>query len=106
MPARRFLRRGTTECHNEEGSKLNFLLSQELEDLIRRRLATGLYQSASEVVEEALHLLEEREVIVQLRRDRLLGDLAEGISQANSRQLVDADEVMKGLAAKANPFEE
>jgi antitoxin ParD1/3/4 len=85
---------------------LNFLLSQDLEDLIRRRLATGLYQSASEVVEEALHLLEEREVLVQVRRDRLLRDLSEGISQANNRQLVEADDVMKGLAAKANPFEE
>jgi antitoxin ParD1/3/4 len=85
---------------------VNFLLSQELEELIRKRLATGLYQSASEVVEEALHLLEEREVLVQLRRDRLLRDLTEGISQANNRQLVEADDVMKGLAAKANPFEE
>ena len=85
---------------------MNFLLSQELEDLIRRRLATGLYQSASDVMEEALHLLEEREVVVQVRRDRLLRDLSEGISQANSRQLVDAEDVMKGLAAKSNPFEE
>ena len=85
---------------------MNFLLSQELEELIRRRLATGLYRSASEVVEEALHLLEEREVVAQLRRDRLLADLAEGISQANSRQLVDAEDVLKGLAAKANPYEE
>lgn len=85
---------------------MNFLLSQELEELIRRRLATGLYRSASEVVEEALHLLEEREVVAQMRRDRLLADLAEGISQANSRQLVDAEDVLKGLAAKANPFEE
>jgi antitoxin ParD1/3/4 len=89
-----------------EDATLNFLLSQDLEELIRKRLATGLYQSASEVVEEALHLLEEREVIVQLRRERLLRDLTEGISQANNRQLVEADDVMKGLAAKANPFEE
>jgi len=41
-----------------------------------------------------------------LRRDRLLRDLVEGISQANNRQLVEAEDVMKGLAAKANPFEE
>jgi len=40
-----------------EDATLNFLLSQDLEELIRKRLATGLYQSASEVVEEALHLL-------------------------------------------------
>lgn len=55
---------------------MNFLLSQELEDPIRRRLATGRYGSASEVVEEAPHLLEEREAVVQLRRDRLLADLS------------------------------
>ena len=85
---------------------MNFVLSQALEALIRERLATGLYQSASEVVEEALHLLEEREVLVQVRRDRLLRDLSEGIAQANNRQLVEVADVMAALAAKANPFEE
>ncbi len=85
---------------------MNFVLSQDIEDLIRKRLATGLYQSAGEVVEQALFLLEEREVITQLRRERLLRDLSEGISQANVRQMLDSDEVLRGLESKSNPFEE
>lgn len=89
-----------------KGANVNFLLNREIEDLIRRRLATGLYQSASEVVEEALLLLEEREVLAQMRRERLLRDLSTGISQANNRQLIGAEDVMKGLHSKANPFEE
>jgi antitoxin ParD1/3/4 len=44
-------------------------LTPELERLVQKKVATGRYGSASEVVREALRLLEEREAarIVELR---------------------------------------
>ena len=39
---------------------LNVNLTPELEAMVRDKVATGLYSSASEVVREALRLMEER----------------------------------------------
>jgi antitoxin ParD1/3/4 len=40
---------------------MNVSLTPELEELIRRKVESGMYGSASEVVREALRLLEERD---------------------------------------------
>lgn len=40
---------------------MNVNLSPELEELIRQKVAAGLYTSPSEVIREALRLLEEQE---------------------------------------------
>src|SRR5208283_6132171 len=42
-------------------SSMNVSLTSALEDYIRRKVATGLYNNASEVVREALRLMVERE---------------------------------------------
>ncbi len=72
-------------------------LSPELEELIRRKLRTGFYDSPAQVVEEALLLLEERDQVLRLRRDRLLRDLADGVFQANNRELIGSAQVFAGL---------
>ncbi|GIW05067.1 MAG: hypothetical protein KatS3mg059_1687 [Thermomicrobiales bacterium] len=46
---------------------MNVSLTPELEELIRRKVASGMYGSASEVVREALRLLEERDRLAHLR---------------------------------------
>lgn len=84
---------------------MNIPLSRELEDLIRRKVASKDYLSASHVVEEALRLLDERDQVLVLRQQRLLQQLANAVSQANSRQLIGAEEVFAGLAAKAAALE-
>ena len=49
---------------------MNVSLTRELERLINDKVGTGSYQTASEVVREALRLLKLRdEGLVQLRRD-------------------------------------
>jgi antitoxin ParD1/3/4 len=72
-------------------------LSAELEDLIRRKLRTGNYDSPTQVVEEGLLLLEERDQVLALRRERLLRELANGVFQANNRELIDGAQVFAGL---------
>ena len=50
--------------------RVNVSLTPELERLITDKVETGSYQTASEVVREALRLLKQRdESLVQLRKD-------------------------------------
>ena len=50
---------------------MNVSLTPELERLVSRRVASGRYGSASEVVREALRLLEERESFRKARLEQL-----------------------------------
>jgi putative addiction module CopG family antidote len=83
-----------------------FSLSAALEDLIRRKVSSGSYDSAAQVIEEALILLEERDQLLAMRRERLVRELASGILQADNRQFVDGSQVFQGLANKASVAEE
>jgi len=60
---------------------MNVSLSHEMESWIQQKVASGLYQSASEVVREALRLLHEREQLHEMRVAELRRELAIGLSQ-------------------------
>ncbi len=47
--------------HTETSHAMNVSLTSALEEYVRRKVATGLYNNASEVVREALRLMVERE---------------------------------------------
>jgi antitoxin ParD1/3/4 len=66
------------------GTTMNVSLTPQLEAMIRRRVESGRYNNASEVVREALRLLEEHEQVMHLRsllavglEDERRGDLVE-----------------------------
>lgn len=80
---------------------MNLSVTAELQEFIRARVASGAYDSAAQVLEEALLLLEERDHLHTLRRERLLRDLASGVFQADNRHLVASGEVFQGLSTKA-----
>jgi antitoxin ParD1/3/4 len=63
---------------------MNVSLTPQLEAMIRERVASGRYNNASEVVREALRLLEERE-----RLDHLRSLLAVGLEQAERGELIE-----------------
>jgi antitoxin ParD1/3/4 len=52
---------------------MNVSLTPELEKLVAERVTSGRYASASEVIREALRLLEERDRLNRLRDDVQLG---------------------------------
>lgn len=81
-------------------------LSLEQEILVRAKVDSGEYDSWAQVIREALILLEERDQIRDLRKERLLLEIAVGINQANSRQLVDGLEVFRRLRSKASEHAE
>lgn len=76
---------------------MNVTLTPQLEAMIRERVASGRYSDASEVVGEALRLLEERE-----RLDHLRSLLAVGMEQAKRGELVElTPELMDEIAERA-----
>lgn len=64
---------------------MNVHLTPELEQLVHAKVRSGRYNSASEVVREALRLMEQRDEVRQIqlqglrsRMDRALGESARG----------------------------
>jgi antitoxin ParD1/3/4 len=76
---------------------LNVSLTPELEKFIQSRVATGRYQTASEVIREGLRLLQ------LLERDRdeafkaLKAKLKRGAEQAERGEFVEPEEVLKKI---------
>ncbi len=79
---------------------MNVSLTPELEQLIHRKVRTGVYLSASEVVSEALRLLEERDKLQALRLDELRNEIQVGIEQADRGELLDGPEAFEKLREK------
>jgi antitoxin ParD1/3/4 len=57
---------------------MNVNLTPELEELVRQKVASGRYSSASEVVREALRLMEEKDKLLHAKLDQLREDIREG----------------------------
>jgi antitoxin ParD1/3/4 len=58
---------------------INVNLTPQLEALVRSKVASGLYTSASEVVREALRLLEEQDRTREARLEQLRGEIRRGL---------------------------
>ena len=76
---------------------MNISLTPELEDFVSSRVASGLYQSASEVVRQGLRLLREQEITRQTQLERLRNQIKLGLDQAKRGELLDGEEVFREL---------
>jgi len=65
---------------------MNVHLTAELEEFVQKKVESGLYGSASEVVREALRLLARRDA-----QDRLEGLLLEGLDSGEAREMSAKD---------------
>ena len=63
---------------------MNVNLTPQLEDLVRRKVASGMYTSASEVVREALRLMEGQDQLRAARLAQLRNDIQEGLDSGAS----------------------
>lgn len=62
---------------------MNVSLTPELEKFVNQQVASGMYQTASEVVRDGLRLLRERDGMGHQRLEDLRKEIAVGIDQAN-----------------------
>ena len=58
---------------------MNINLTPHLEEMIRRKIESGSYNSASEVVREALRLLEQEDQLRNLKLQKLRHDIQDGL---------------------------
>jgi len=66
----------------EAAVSMNVNLTPQLEELVRQKVASGLYTSASEVIREALRLLEEQDRMRAAKLDQLRHDIQDGLASS------------------------
>lgn len=71
----------------------NIALTPHFDRFVRTKVTSGRYQSASEVVREALRLLEEREQEREQSRTRLRQDIEVGWQQSQRGETVAGPDV-------------
>ena len=59
---------------------MNVSLSPQLEAMVKDKVASGRYTSASEVVREALRLMEQRDQLSAMRLQQLQQDIQDGLA--------------------------
>ncbi|PSB14785.1 type II toxin-antitoxin system ParD family antitoxin [Phormidesmis priestleyi ULC007] len=76
---------------------MNVSLTPELEQFVQAKVKTGSCLSASEVVREALRLLDDRDRLREIRIDTLRKEIAIGIEQSDRGEVFDGEEVTQEL---------
>lgn len=76
---------------------MNVSLPPELEQFVHAKVKSGQYLSASDVIQEALRLLEERDRLQEIRLEILRQEIAIGIEQSDRGEVFDGEEVIQEL---------
>jgi antitoxin ParD1/3/4 len=63
---------------------LNISLTPQLEEMVRQKVSGGLYNSASEVVREALRLMEAQDRLQAVKLEQLRQDIRDGLNSGES----------------------
>lgn len=84
---------------------MNIHLTAELEHLVQTKVQSGGYNSASEVVREALQLMEERDRMLVLRKDIIRKKIDEGLQSLRRGEGVDGDAVFDRIEAELDTLE-
>ncbi len=80
---------------------MNISLPRQLEQWVKERVDTGMYDSASEVIREALRLLREQEDLKLLRAQELRRQLQVGVEQLDRGAARAFDEAVTSEVKKA-----
>ena len=73
---------------------MNVNLTPQIEEMVRRKVASGLYTSASEVVREALRLMDEKDRVRAVKLEQLRQDLRDGLDSREPTPW-DAEEIKR-----------
>jgi antitoxin ParD1/3/4 len=84
---------------------MNVYLSPELEQLVQSKVKSCRYNCASDVVCEALRLLEQRDEVSTRRKGEIGEQIEEGWQSAERGELVDGEEVFDRIDTELQPME-
>jgi antitoxin ParD1/3/4 len=79
------------------GAAMNVSLTPELEQLVTEKVESGRYTSASEVIREALRLLEEHDQLKQQRLAQVREKIDRGLQQLDAGEGISAQEARERL---------
>ena len=71
---------------------MNVSISPQLEEWIQEKVQSGYYQTASEVIREALRLLREKEQFREIKIEELRKRIAAGIDDLENGRFTDFDQ--------------
>jgi antitoxin ParD1/3/4 len=90
---------GIPVADSKRSLAMNVSLTPELETLIHNKVSNGRYTSASEVVREALRLMEERDEVQELYKASMREKIAAGVASLRAGQGSDGEAFMAKLDA-------
>ncbi|MCA2968181.1 MAG: type II toxin-antitoxin system ParD family antitoxin [Acidobacteriaceae bacterium] len=76
---------------------MNVHLTPELEQLVQTKVQSGRYNSASEVVREALRLMEQRDELRAIQIQELRSRMDRALAESTRGEGADGEEFMQGL---------
>jgi len=84
---------------------MNLQLTPELEELVQSKMNSGRYSSASEVVREAMGLMEERDRLLVARKDEIRNKIADGLQSLRLGKGVDGEAVFDRIEVEIDDLE-
>lgn len=79
---------------------MNVNLTPQLEELVRSKVASGMYTSASEVVREALRLMDEQDRLRAAKLEQLRKDIRQGLNSGPSQAWSAEEAKQEGRAQR------
>ncbi len=79
---------------------MDISLSSDFDKFIKEQMATGLYNSVNDIVQEAMNLLKLRKSVSQERIDAFNAELQKGEDDILAGRYSDGDEFFKQLIAE------
>ena len=79
---------------------MNVHLTPELEQMVQAKVRTGRYNSASEVVREALRLMEDRDQIKAIQKEEIRKKIAAGMESLRQGEGIDGEAFFDELEAE------
>lgn len=76
---------------------MNVHLTPELEQLVQTEVRSGRYNSASEVVREAIRLMEQRDELRAIQIQELRGRMDRALAESARGEGADGEEFLQGL---------
>jgi antitoxin ParD1/3/4 len=76
---------------------MNVHLTPQLEQLVQDKVQSGRYNSASEVVREALRIMEQKDELRTIQLQELRSRMDKGLAQAERGEGADGETFMQGL---------
>ena len=80
---------------------MNVSLTKELEEFVRRKVESGHYRSATEVIRAGFRLLEREDEFRDARLAAIRARVEEGIAQAERGELGDGEEAVARVKKRA-----